>query len=311
MLRKAVLTDTDVATLNNLVEKCTLETSGVGQRNTDLEKDVLDRESKLRAEIFAANSTVPPKLSACQDWLDALQAAPAAAIDPREYTTRDTVAVKLRLILDYMRANGSNLAGFVQQLRSNDWDVFRVARLELAEIVERVDAAAIVAALQAAGALEIAVSVQDAAAMDALTLSACFTDAGLNRAAARVHFTPTWTFGHEKSQETGWDVRHYFPNAGSYSVTVTVTTNGKALPGAMRAVDVRAPLAASRKRVGLQVARTALLMVLSAVALQRTTLASVVANANFVSAVLGAFASGFVIDTVKGGFDAIRARVSP
>ena len=64
---------------------------------------------------------------------------------------------------------------------------------------------------------------------------------------------------------------------------------------------------ASRKRVALQLVRTALLMVLSAVALQKTALA-LLSNTNFASVVLGVFSTGFLIDTLKSGVDAIRLR---
>jgi len=48
-------------------------------------------------------------------------------------------------------------------------------------------------------------------------------------------------------------------------------------------------------------------MVLSAVALQKTALA-LLSNTNFASVVLGVFSTGFLIDTLKSGVDAIRLR---
>jgi hypothetical protein len=314
ILRKVTLSDNDRAELATLLATCVPAMALQGQKNAALETTMLAREAVVKAVFVPAHPlSVNP---VCQRWLAVLNAV-GASIDPSEYAMRDTAAVKLELAARYVAAGGPNAPGFVQQLDQSNWTTIKRARQTLQEVIDGVDADALQAALRDPAARPVVVlSLQDPSVFDAMTMSACFTDPVLNRAAARAHFDPVWTFS-DNRRAHGWDVRHFFASSGDvkpHQVSVCFERNGMTVKDlAGTDVTVSESLAipprqrASRKRVALQLVRTTLLMVLSAVALQKTALA-LLSNTNFVSVVLGVFSTGFLIDTLKSGVDAIRLR---
>jgi hypothetical protein len=184
-------------------------------------------------------------------------------------------------------------------------------------------------------------------ALDSVTLSLCFTDANLNGASARRKFCPQWVFGHadrstrQLYRAEAWEVRHFFPvltKKTTYKVEVAVpdiatssesekavehdgdvadhetqpANDKKEYPGVLFRktfdFEVEARASAPGRRFWLELMRTAVLMVMGAVVLQKSAQA-VLANAGIWTTALGILALGFTIDTLKSGIDGIRSKL--
>jgi hypothetical protein len=337
LLRRPALADADVGVLGTLVNESNEAVEKTKLKDDVLSQDILSREAVLLSRIFDTSAAPPalrsPFTPAFQEWSDpftGLLNAPSALIDPVEYAARDARAIQLSILAEFITlgsgANDPTLADLIATLRSEDWNALSRARRMVNEAFDSKTADDVGKAL-AAGQVQVMVSHDTPDALDSVTMELCFTNARLNGAVARDQFRPEWTFGHiqpasgqQKAKpysERGWEVRHFFPQLNqpvTYRTQVSVRRIQPATgPGTTqeymfeKSFTVPGRSAAPGRRFWLELGRTASLMVVGAVVMQKSA-QSLLANTNFWTVALGVVAAGFTIDTLKSGLDGIRGR---
>jgi hypothetical protein len=342
LLSRSGADDSDLTKAAGLVEESHLALDKNALKDDVFSQDILGRETALRSRLW--DTTAQPAavksafLAASKLWkapFDGVLGATQDSVDPMEYVIRDLRAVRLALLSEYIAAansGGPALADMITALQDNNWNGVRRAKILVAEALDGVTVDQIKQALEN-GEVEIVRSQDKPDALDSVTLSLCFLDANLNGAAARRKFCPQWKFGHS---ETGtqkpygaeaWEVRHFFPvskKKGEYEVEVSVPDITAPVPDitAPKGEKEAQPLLFQRKcrftvegrqgkpgrRFWLELGRTAALMVMGAVVLQKGA-QTVLANSGIWTAALGILASGFTIDTLKSGIDGIRSKL--
>jgi hypothetical protein len=345
LLRKDPLADTDIAELNTILNDIAKSSADADQSN--LMQDILQREASLRHAIFgiplpapapiaglvlapvnlippaapAVNPapTLDPKFQAAFDaWsepFNALLAVPIDQIDPAECLVRDTVAVKLTLLMEAVRAN-ADIKGVIAELKLTDWRTITRVRQMVQRLLEQVTVDEVETEILNQG-FSILLS-HEPDALDAITMGLYSENAAINRASARSEFLPVWSFGHGKFLEVGWEVRHFFPSKvteRTYIVDVYFRKSNVALekaPGQefhlSKGLKIPGePRHSPGKRFWLELTRSSLLMVIGALLLQKTA-QSALANTNIWSGILGVIATGFAIDTLKSAADTLRSR---
>jgi hypothetical protein len=329
LLTRSGASDADLGNASTLINDCKLAVDKNTLKDDAFSQDILAREAALRQRLL--DTTVQPATikspfqAAYNLWKAPFDGVLAATdpLDPMEYAIRDLRAVRLALLVEFISlgsASGPSLADIIAALQNNSWDGVRRARLLVAEALDGITVAQIEQALTN-GDVEIVLSHDKPNALDSVTLSLCFFDASLNGAAVRRRFWPQWKFGH--SQRGGqqpysaeaWEVRHFFPlsrKTVQYEVEVAVPgitiTAGQKTPVFQRKFVVEGRPPAPGRRFWLELARTASLMVMGAVVLQKSAQA-LLASSGIWTVALGILASGFTIDTLKSGIDGIRSKL--
>lgn len=97
----------------------------------------------------------------------------------------------------------------------------RKARLILGEMEELVFASELEDEIAKKGSVSI-VTEPDVVYVDqSVRLSARFSKADFHRATARESLECIWNFGHHDLTEIGWNVAHYFPSKGQYTIQMS------------------------------------------------------------------------------------------
>jgi hypothetical protein len=123
-----------------------------------------------------------------------------------------------------------------------------------------------------------------------------------NRASAKRRIECTWNFGHNNLTEQGWETHHYFPQALTYRVNITIKDIGKVEitpPTPIeRMVTVVAQRAEDQGHVGVEIQRWAVGFFVAIVGLFAGAKDKILSFGT-IDALLFVFLLGFGIDMAK------------
>jgi hypothetical protein len=312
-----------------------LDTTLAGAGNPDLEKEIKARESELitqdrtdlakrhgmifgpliaRAQAMAAQNVIPPDtyverdiVSLKMEWLrsydDLLQRRPAevavAATAGAGTVTNAALAAPMQNAGTRLQAHGPRL---VEYMIPDTFDSLRIATLLVTEMREDLysDGA------MPAGLGELRTEHEPAVvtASQPVRLQLRFDRQLLNEAAARQEWTVHWNFGDGSGEETGWEVWHVFPTAGTMTVKVAmVDLSGSVIQPcpADKIINVQQPEPPNKlwgPENALELGRMCVVLLIALLGLM-TAAQQRVQSLTFFEAVGAVIALGFGADTIK------------
>jgi hypothetical protein len=304
-----------------------LNTTLAGAGSPDLEKEIKAREGELtaqdrtdlntrhgaifgpliaRAQAMAAQNVIPPDtyverdiVSLKMEWLraydDLLQRRPVAVAA----AANAALAAPVQNAGTRLQAHGPRL---VEYMIPDTFDSLRIATLLVTEM--RQDLYTDGALTSGLGELRIGHEPAEVTANQPVRLQLRFDRQLLNEAAARQEWTVRWNFGDGSKEETGWEVWHVFPTAGTKTVSVTmVDLGGNAIQPAPpnETIDVRQPEPTNKlwgPENTLEMVRTGVVLLIALLGLM-TAAQQKIQGLTFFEAVGAVIALGFGADTIK------------
>jgi len=303
-----------------------LDTTLAGAGNPDLEQEIKAREGELTAEdrtdLANRHGAIFGPLIARAQAMAALTVIP-----PDTYLDRDIVSLKMEWLRAYddllqrrpmAVAAGANAAlaapvtnagtrlqahgpRLVEYLIPDTFDSLRVATLVATEMRQDVYTDALQGAL---GELRVEHEPPVVTATQPVRLQLRFDRQLLNEAAARQEWTVRWNFGDGSGEETGWEVWHVFPAAGTKTATATIVDlTGKAIQPAPPGKTINVQSAEPPNKLfgpenALELGRMCVVLLIALLGLM-TAAQQKVQSLSFFEAVGAVIALGFGADTIK------------
>jgi hypothetical protein len=221
LLKKSVLTAAEQQKIQTLVGGVVNILDDIGKPDEDLEKEIAKRVQELQKQFT-------PAMRQDDVFLTIGERAPIpfSLLDPDQaelgsQTDRDANTRKLAVIYDLvrMRIVDDTMIDF---LRRQDFGALASAELLLRQFKEEVSVHDLGAAIAASPQQLYVTEDRDLVrANTPILMRVIFNEPTYNRAAAKGLVECAWSFDGDKPTEKGWEVYHYFPEAGDFQVKIT------------------------------------------------------------------------------------------
>jgi hypothetical protein len=293
-------------------------------QNTDLDKEITERENRLQPELDRLAATY----AQCTGLVNQVQEAINSHTPPSpvNYSARDVRSLKADLLwtfdqrkqqisgaADALKRLEDCLPKLMEYLVADTHESLRMARLIVDEMRQDIYQDALTSEVtQSPPAMTITTDPAAVHAQSPVRLALRFKRQLLNEAVARQAWTCTWDFGDGTPHEDGWEVFHRYDLPGTQQVQITIRDlDGNPVIAApvREHVPVGNGPGQSRLRRGLrfvspepetrlELVQLALVLALALLGLM-TTARQQAQNLSFLEAVGAVVALGFGADTIK------------
>jgi hypothetical protein len=312
--------DRDLSGAQDLLKKSTLSPAEVQKvqtwiadalnilDNLDAPDPVLEQTLTNRLQDLQAKFTDAVKQDSLFVSIKGQAPAPFVLLSPGggggPQANRDASSRKLQVVYDLIQMKLQPGPEIVDSLRRQDLRSVQNAELLLRELKDEVTPRELHSAIGADPPQFRIIIDRDVVRINrASMMRVVFNNPRYNEAAAKRRVECTWDLGHDRLTERGWEIYHYFPEAGLDQVKVMFRDENQAeiaqkKPGAQLQVKVHPPYPEGRSHGAIEIQRWLIGFLVAVLGLFAGAKDKIV-TLDTLGAVFAVFLLGFAIDMAK------------